>query len=354
MGYWTEQDLPFYAGLARTFPVADRWFCSLLGPTFPNRRFLIAATAHGLIDDVLVGMIDYPSTGLIFDLLDRNGVSWVNYHHSRTFVAILKRAFGVRGLLTARGVGLLASSVFPSIMKEGTDNLQFTADIYPIGLFRTIGHLRNIKSFWADAAGGTLPAVSIVDPDFQSCSEENPQDIRAGEGFAAAVNAVMQGPAWSKTLLVWTYDEHGGYYDHVAPPTAVEPDQVLPRSILLDARGPLRWLLQAIGVRKQLEAIDSGCGRYDHYGFRVPAVVVSPYAKKNWVSSTTYNTTSLLKLIERKWNLPPLTDRDEQATDPLDMLDFGEAPFLHPPGLPAPAVPWPTPKAPIRSSRRNR
>jgi phospholipase C len=347
MGYWTEEDLPFYAGLAGTFPLADRWFCSLLGPTFPNRRFLMAATAHGLIDDVAIGMIDYPSTGLIFDLLDRNGISWVNYHHTKTSVAILKRAFGVAGLLTARGLGLLASNAFPSILKQGTDNLQFTADIYPVGFFRCAGHMRSINSFWTDAAAGTLPSVSIVDPDFQNCSEENPGDVRTGEGFAAQViNAVMHGPAWSKTLLVWTYDEHGGYYDHVPPPKAVEPDAVLPRSILLDAGGPIRWLLKALGVRKELEAIDSGAGRYDNYGYRVPAVVVSPYARRECVSETTYDHTSILKLIEHKWNLPPLTSRDHEAKAPLDMLDFDTPAFLEPPILPAPAVPWPTPTVP--------
>jgi hypothetical protein len=80
MGYWTERDLPFYYGLARTFPVADRWFSSCLGPTFPNRRFLIAGTAHGLIDDSPYDLLDYPPAGTIFDLLTRYGISWANYH----------------------------------------------------------------------------------------------------------------------------------------------------------------------------------------------------------------------------------------------------------------------------------
>ena len=80
MGYWSEDDLPFYYGLARTFPLADRWFSSCLGPTFPNRRFLIAGTAHGLIDDSPYDLLDYPAAGTIFDLLTENGISWVNYH----------------------------------------------------------------------------------------------------------------------------------------------------------------------------------------------------------------------------------------------------------------------------------
>ena len=80
MGYWSEDDLPFYYGLARTFPLADHWFSSCLGPTFPNRRFLIAGTAHGLIDDSPYDLLDYPPAGTIFDMLTRYGISWANYH----------------------------------------------------------------------------------------------------------------------------------------------------------------------------------------------------------------------------------------------------------------------------------
>ena len=79
MQYWSERELPFYYGLARTFPLATRWFSSCLGPTFPNRRFLISGTAHGLINDLPFGMIDYPESGTIFDHLDAHGISWINY-----------------------------------------------------------------------------------------------------------------------------------------------------------------------------------------------------------------------------------------------------------------------------------
>src|ERR1700751_550591 len=80
MGYWTEDYIPFYYGLARTFPVADHWFSSCLGPTFPNRRFLIAGTAHGLMDDLPRDLVDYPPAGTIFDMLTRHRISWVNSH----------------------------------------------------------------------------------------------------------------------------------------------------------------------------------------------------------------------------------------------------------------------------------
>src|SRR6201986_2299990 len=80
MGYWTEDDLPFYYGLARTFPRADRWFSSCLGAAVPNRRFLIAGTANGLIDDASYDLMDYPKAGTVFDLLTEHQISWVNYH----------------------------------------------------------------------------------------------------------------------------------------------------------------------------------------------------------------------------------------------------------------------------------
>jgi hypothetical protein len=118
---------------------------------------------------------------------------------------------------------------------------------------------------------------------------------------------------------------------------------VLPKS-LLSVGGLFRWLLQATGFWKRIQAIDSGHGRYDRLGFRVPAVVVSPYAKQDYVSpqDRAYDHTSVLKLIERKWNLPPLTRRDAAAEDPLDMVDFDGPPrFLDPPDLAPPAVAWP-------------
>jgi phospholipase C len=340
MGYWTERQLPFYAGLARTFPVADRWFGSCLGPTFPNRRFLLAATANGLIDDIPAGMMDYPKTGTIFDLMDRYNIIWANYHHVRRWRLIPKRLLGGGGLRLLRGLALAVGTVVPRLIRATQGNIQFTADLFPLGVWRCLRHLRGMDRFWADAAAGTLPAVSIVDPNFSSGSEENPQDIQRGEAFAAQViSAVMQGKGWPGTLLIWFYDEHGGYYDHVPPPPAVEPDHVLPRS-LLTTGGPLKWLLQHAGLWKKLATIDSGRGRYDRYGFRVPAVLVSPYAKPRYVSSIAYDHTSALKLIERKWNLPPLTRRDAAASDPLDMVDFDSpAAFLDPPRLPAAARP---------------
>jgi phospholipase C len=342
MTYWTGEDLPFYQGLAQTFPLATRWFCSCLGPTFPNRRFLIAGTAHGLIDDLPFGMIDYPDTGTIFDLLTAHGISWANYHHLSGVRVNWRRLSHAWGLNFFRVLGALLASLFPQLIPAVQSKLQATADLYPLGFLRAVNHLRPIDDFWRDARAGKLPSVTIVDPDFGSCSEENPQDVQRGEGFAAKViNAVMNGRGWPKTLLIWLYDEHGGYYDHVPPPAAVPPDDV-PAADPVQRFFLLRLLLGLTGYAKRIKAADDGPATYDRLGFRVPAVIVSPFAKPGYVTDRVYDHTSILKLIERKWNLPPLTRRDAAAIDPLDALDLEGPPrFLIPPSLPAPARQWP-------------
>jgi phospholipase C len=294
MGYWKERDLPFYSALARTFPLADRWFGSCLGPTIPNRRFLIAGTANGLTTDAIADLLDKPS-GTIFDMLNRNGISWANYHVSQEL-----HLFKIR---------------WARLRSDLQSMVQFTADTYPFDLLGYWGHARTIGRFFSHARTGRLPAISIVDPNYETDSEENPHDIQNGEAFAAKViNAVMAGPGWPRTVLIWCYDEHGGYYDHVPPPAAAEPDDVRPRTAPED--------------------------RYDRLGFRVPAVIVSPFAKPNYVSSVVHDHTSVLKLIETKWNLPPLTHRDAAADNLLDSLDLvGPPAFAVPPTLAPPALP---------------
>jgi phospholipase C len=280
MGYWERADQPFYYSLASVFPLADRYFCSVLGQTFPNRRYLMAGTSLGMVnDDQVQDLPDYPPNGTIFDSFNKHGISWKDYWSSTP-----------------------STLLWPGL---------FTRD--PANTLR----LETISHFFADAKAGKLPAFSLVEPDYGTTSEEDPQNVAAGERFAASViDAVMSGPGWSKTLLIWTYDEHGGYYDHVPPPAAVPPDDVGP-SVLLG--GPKY----------------DGFGRY---GFRVPCVVVSPWARAKHVSHTVYDHTSILKLVETKWNLPALTRRDANANNMLDMLDFSAPAFAKPPALAKPLV----------------
>jgi len=344
MGYWSERDLPFYYGLARTFPLADHWFSSCLGPTFPNRRFLIAGTARGLIDDSPCNLLDYPPAGTIFDLLTEHGISWANYHpvaseqsRWRHYARHARKMAGRR--LTSAGRAL------PAMTHGVQKDIQFSADVFPLGIGRYMQHVRGLDQFFTDAARGTLPAFSIVDPDFGAYSEENPQDIRKGESFAAEViNAVLRGAGWPRTLLIWVYDEHGGYYDHVPPPPAIPPDDVVGGSLLASRNG-LTAVLRLVHPRlvEGNENLDRGPRRYDRYGFRVPAVIVSPYARPGYVCSETFDHTSVLKLVEEKWNLPALTARDAAARAPLDALDLTGAPaFLEPPALPEPGLRWGT------------
>jgi phospholipase C len=342
MGYWSEADLPFYYGLARTFPLADHWFSSCLGPTFPNRRFLISGTAHGLIDDSPFDLFDYPPAGTIFDMLTRHGISWVNYHPVASDTSRARRYAHHKRRMARRRL-LSAGRSFRGVTQGIQKDLQFTANVYPVGIGRYMQHVRSTDAFFTDADNGTLPAFSIVDPDFDNYSEENPQDIRKGESFAAEViNRVMHGKGWPGTLLIWVYDEHGGYHDHVSPPAAVPPDDVEGRS-LLGSPTRMQTLLRPIIPRlvENEQNLAAGPHRYDRYGFRVPAVIVSPYARPDYVCSEVLDHTSVLRLLEEKWNLPALTRRDAAAVPPLDALDLTAPPaFLDPPPLPAPSLKW--------------
>ena len=277
MGYWDGTDIPFYYGLGSTFPLADRWFGSCLAQTYPNRRFLLCGTAAGIVETSNAALTSHlPPNGNIMQRLDALGVSWGDYYSDLPGVAVL----------------LHYSFTHPQ-------------------------NLHPIDQFFVDVAAGTLPSVTFVDPNFDNVSEENPQDLRRGEQFASQViNAVMAGPKWSKTVLIWCYDEHGGYYDHVHPPRAIRPDDIPP----------------------DIEVPPDFPGGYDRYGFRIPAVVVSPYAKMNYVSHVVRDHTAVLGLIERKWNIGAMTFRDANADDLLDMLDFDNPAFLEPPALPAPAL----------------
>ena len=275
MGYWQRDDLPFYYSLASVFPLADRYFSSVLGPTFPNRRYLIAGTSIGMINDSVPSLTGYPANGTIFDRLHHAGVSWKDYYERTTVVPTL--------------------ALFPKLLTR-----------YP-------GNITDVDDFFSDAAAGRLPGFSLVEPNYLLRSEEDPQNIALGEQFAAKViKAVMSSPSWKNTLLIWTFDEHGGYYDHVVPPRAIAPDNIPPQV----NGGPAYT-----GFRQ--------------YGFRVPCVVVSPWARPHYVSHTVFDHTSICALVETKWNLPAMTKRDANASNMLDMLDFSNAAFAQPPKLAA-------------------
>ena len=280
MGFYDSSDLPFYYGLYSTFAMADRFFSSVLSQTFPNRFYLLAGTSFGHIRN------DFPASGTdfsqptIFELLDDAGVTWKIYFAQIAF-----------GLEFAYVRGQAATHVLP------------------------------IQNYFADAQVGTLPQVSFVDPIFLGQAnvendEHPPANIQVGQRFVSSVvGAFLESPQWDHGALFLTYDEHGGYFDHVPPPPACLPDDIEP----------------------MLEAGDEP-GRFDRYGIRVPAVVVSPYARKHYVSHKTYDHTSILRFIETRFDLPALTRRDANADPMLRMFKFGKPTFATPPVLPAAVV----------------
>jgi len=274
MGYWDSKDLPFTYGLASVFPIANRWFQSMLGQTDPNRRFLVAGTSSGMTDDISTtptldnliqdALLATP-TPTIFDVLTAFNISWTDY--------IVSFPLG-------------ASSELDPVFDTGL----------------TLVDKKPYAQFFTDAAAGKLPSFCIVEPDYDNTSQENPQNIVLGEAMLAeVVKAIGDSPAWERTLLVFTYDEHGGYYDHAPPPVALAPDLLAP--------------IVAVG--------ESTYEGFERFGFRVPGVLVSAFAKKDYVSDVVFDHTSVLALVQRKWNLPALTLRDANANDLTDLLDLG-------------------------------
>ena len=275
MGHYRKRDLKFYHKLYRTFAMSDRHFCSVLGPTFPNRHYLLSGTSAGHIRNDLVTATHTS----VFESLDAAAVTWKIYASDLAF-------------------GLLYTYV-----------QAHQANVAPIA------------QFYIDAAAGVLPQVTFVDPLFfgdetNQTDEHPPSNVQLGQAFVAGVvQAMFQSPNWQDSALFITYDEHGGFYDHVPPPPACEPDAVPPN-------------LQPGDV----------VAAFDRYGIRVPFVVVSPFARRKYVSHTVTDQTSVLRFIETRFDLPALTNRDANASPMLDLFDFAAPPFMIPPQLPAATI----------------
>jgi len=276
IGYYIEADRPFYSALARNYTALDRYFCSILGPTYPNRFFMHAAQT-----DRLSNTLDMATMPAIWDSLAAAGVSARYYYSNLPFVAL----WGSRYL----------------------------------------GISQTYAQFKLDAQNGQLPAVSFLDPIFTLAddgtgNDDHPHaDIRRGDAFLAeAFHAVATGPLWASTVFIVNYDEWGGFFDHVPPPRAAAPNLVDPD--LEDGRALL--------------------------GFRVPTIVASPFSAGDpadpSVNGTVFDHTSILKLIEWRWGLDPLTARDQSndVGNLADILDFAN-PHAEVPDLPLPDAPPP-------------
>lgn len=351
MSFYTQDEVPFYYDLAQKFAISDRYFASVLGPTFPNRSYFVAGTSFGHVTtaDTFPPPGGYkPITGTIFDLLDLHNVTWGDYFQDAPQGGAF-RPFGTTG-------------------------------IDP--------HFFPLPVFLAQAAGvptaGPLPQVAFVDPNFGLTGrtgendEHPPTDIQRGQAFVSQViNAVRNGPYWKDSIVIVTYDEHGGYYDHVRSPRAPQdhartPDGIapgqcadlsnLPASLQPGGGAECATNLlsqtdttvkDAIALCPELANNPTGpypehCASFDQLGVRVPLMVVSPFAKRHYVSHTVGDHTSLLALIEKRFLPSPkkhrrdhdeddddthlfLTKRDQHANTLEDLFDFDHSPSLNTP-----------------------
>jgi phospholipase C len=260
MHYVTPAQLPVLSALARAFGVSDRWHASAPCQTWPNRFFAHAGTAGGKENNTPGHLFEMPT---VFNALSEIDVSWRIYFHDIPQCAALTR-------------------------------------LWP----HALTHFSRFEDFRRDAGAGTLPAYSFLEPRYfaDALSQQAPNDqhpphnLSRGEVLIAEVyNALRQGPGWDDTLLLVTYDEHGGCFDHVVPPAATPPGDVA----------------------------DNGY-RFDSFGVRVPAVVVSPRIRPGSVlrpaGAVPFDHTSIIATLRELHGIGPLTPRDAAAPSLVPFL----------------------------------
>lgn len=263
---FSPDKLPVLTSLVKQFAVCDHWYSSVPGPTWPNRLFIHAASSGGHIDNNL-HQVDY-DLDTIYDRLDDANKSWRIYFHD-----------------------MPQSIALTHLQKDFIIKRRF----------------KLFEDFLEDARVGLLPAYSFIEPrysDFltlKANDQHPPHDVALGEHLIADVyEAVRNSPQWEQTLLVITWDEHGGLYDHEPPPKTVDPDPAA------------------------TQRVNSGFA-FDRLGVRVPMVLISPYIAQGKIDSRTYDHTSLLATVEKRFNLSPLTLRDAQANTFEDILELAVA-----------------------------
>jgi phospholipase C len=285
--YEDDTVIPFYYALANTFGVGDRYFCSVLSSTWPNRYFAMAATSWGIGDNSF-DTLDTPQTPAltIFANLEAGGHTWGDFTD-----------------------GPHMTGFFPYT--------GFTPD--------TLSHLGSVNCDLLSAIQtGTLPDVSFMMGDeVTEDSDEGPSDLPGigAQVVEKVIRTLFASPSWKDTAVFITYDENGGMADHVPPAPACAPDSYTPH----DGSGnPLTP------------------GGFDTTGFRVPFIVVSPYARAHFASHVVHDHTSILRFIEARFGLPAMTARDANATPPMEMFDFQSPPFATPPTITATTTVPPT------------
>ncbi len=276
---FVEADIPNYFAYARNFVLADRMFSSLAGPSFPNHLFTVAAQSGGIIDN------PHPSISAWGCDSDENQTAPID--RGANAITTVPPCFDFQTLADSLETAHIPWKYYaPSKGQYG----------YQFSTLDAIKHIRNSPlwnervvpdtQFEADARSGHLPAVSwLVTGD---ANEHPPLSTCKGENWTVRqINALMQGPDWNSTVVFLTWDDFGGFYDHVPPPSI---------------------------------------GTYS-LGPRVPLLIISPYSRKGYVSHEQYEFSSFLKFAETRFNLPALTDRDIRANDMLDSFDFKQTPL---------------------------
>ena len=285
LGYYEKADLPFIPALADNFTLYDRYFCSLLGPTWPNRLYQHSANSGG--------------------------------NKSNASAADVLAALATGGLYQWQ-------TIWDLMLAKGLRVTYYYSDLPFIGVFgnRYLPIIKPVSEFYADAAAGNLPHLAFVDPMFLDggggdglSGDEHPHaDIRIGQAFMAdVVNAFVHSPQFRRGAMFVNYDEWGGFFDHVSP--VLVPDD------------------------RQSANLDDNFGIT---GFRIPGVAISPYARRGYVSHMTVTHESILKLLSYRFGIGYLTKRHRYASNIGRSFDW-EHPDFNPPSLPQPQPPASTP-----------
>jgi phospholipase C len=241
MTYLDRERLPFLHALASQSVVCDRWFSSVMGPTWPNRYYLHAGTAHGRTRNRPIGL-GAPTT--VWERLAERCCTGKNYY---------------------AGAVPWYSAAFPSKSFSGADAM------VP----------EPVDGFFRDAARGELPNLAIIDPDFEVNDAHAPHSLALAEAFLSSIHrALMAGPAWSRTMLVITFDEHGGFYDHVPPPAVSDPH-----------------------------------ADFRQLGFRVPAIVTGPMVRQGQVVSTRFDHLAIAATLRARFGIASLGERMDASAD---------------------------------------
>ena len=310
MGYWNGTDLNYDYFMATNFATSDRFFHPVLSRTEVNREYLDAATSGGYAYPNGTNAADTPQlkSKLIFEELQAAGITWKVY-------------------INSEGTGCAGPPYKPSCLiqtgyLEGFSYAQTILAKYP-------QNVAPISEYFSDLENGTLPQVAEIEPasdagldQHGSDYDAHPENVQAGARYTATIiNALMESSSWEDSAFIFTFDESGGLYDHVAPQPTVSPDGIPP----ID--------LQPDDVCNN--GVTGPTCNFTYTGYRVPLTVISPFAKKNYVSHTVMDSTAILKLIEERFNLPPLTKRDAAQPDMSEFFDFNNPPWMSPPTPPA-------------------